>query len=285
MTAPPAGGAGERVFQQVVQGVAAAGGAEHPAQALEGRHGEPRAARHDHLVAGQVAGHGPGPVGVHREPLVVPPVALGHDRIGDPVHVVGGGIEAGQAAGEERLPDPLRGERQVGGRAEAAEALAQHAPRLVAGQPPPDQLRIPDDRVGPEVAQVVRLGPGAAQPAQRVPGRRGGPAGAALVEEQHPVVVQGPVQPGLPAERARAAEPGAALEENQPRQGRIAIAPARGRDLAGEHLDLLAIRPVVVERHGERVVGEHRAWLAEHRAGPCICSHGSLTYATVPRWP
>jgi hypothetical protein len=118
-----------------------------------------------------------------------------------------------------------------------------------------------------------------------VPGRRGGPAGAALVEEQHPVVVQRPVQPGLPAERARAAEPGAALEENQPGQGRIAIAPARGRDLAGEHLDLLAIRPVVVERHGERVVGEHRAWLAEHRAGPCICSHGSLTYATVPWWP
>src|SRR6202044_735842 len=125
----------------------------------------------------------------------------------------------------------------------------------------------------PEGAQVVRLGPGAAQPAQRVPGRRRGPAGAALVEEQHPVVVQRPVQPGLPAERARAAEPGAALKVDQPRQARAAVAPPGRPHFAGEPLDLLATWLLVVEWHREHVVGEHRAWLAEHRAGPYVFSH------------
>ena len=155
----------------------------------------------------------------------MPPVAFRHDRIGDPVHVVSGGVEAGKAAADQRLADPLWREGQVRDRAEAAEALAQHGPGLVPDQPPPDQFRVTDDRVGPEVGQVVGLRPGAAQPGQGVPGGRRGPAGAALVQQQHPVVIQRPVQPGLPAEWARAAEPGAALQVDQPRQVCAAVAP------------------------------------------------------------
>ena len=112
-------------------------------------------------------------------------------------------VSAGQPTGDEGLPDAVRRERQVGDGAHAAEALPEHAPRL-AGQLAPDQLGVEHDAVGAEVGQVVGLGLRRSEPGQGLPVRRGGPAGAALVEQQDPVVLQRPVQPGLPAPRAAA---------------------------------------------------------------------------------
>jgi hypothetical protein len=60
--------------------------------------------------------------------------------------------------------------------------------------------------------------------------------------------------------RALGAETGAALEEQQP--GQAGRRPVRRDHLPGEHLDLLATGPVMVERDGEAVVGEHGADLA-----------------------
>src|SRR5690348_10145429 len=106
----------------------------------------------------------------------------------------------------------------------------------------------------------------------------GGAAGAALVEQQHPVVLQGPVQPAFPAFRALRPEPRAALQEHQPGQVRAGLA---GRDhLAGEYLDLLAVRPGMIKRDGEQAVGEHGTRVTEADHGPtvpCRSRCGSLS--------
>src|SRR5215471_7343684 len=106
---------------------------------------------------------------------------------------------------------------------------------------------------------ISLLGRGA-EAGQRLPGGRGGPAGAPLVEQQHPVVIERAAEPAVPAVRARGAEPGAALEEEQP--GQAVGGPVRRRDLPGEDLDPLALRAVVVERDGKGVVGEYGTGLA-----------------------
>jgi Winged helix DNA-binding domain len=87
-----------------------------------------------------------------------------------------------------------------------------------------------------------------------------------VVEQQHPVIIQCPVQPGLPALRPLSPGSGPALQEQQPRQ--VGVRLVGGDDLAGEHLDLLCVRPAVVERNGEEVIGQHGAWLA-------VAHHGS----------
>ena len=188
------------------------------------------------------------------------PVLAGHRAVGTPVDVVGGDGQARQSAGDERLAQAVRGERQVGDRAEPAEALPEHAPGRAAGQVAPDELGVQHDAVGPEVGQVIGLGLGRAQARQRLPGGGGGPAGAALVEQQDPVVVQRPVQPGVPALRPLRPEAGPALQEQQP--GQVGVGPVGGDDLAGEHLDLLSVRPAMIQRDGEQVVGQHGAGLA-----------------------
>ena len=193
-------------------------------------------------------------------PLVVRFVLGCHRAIGAPVNVVGGDGQARQAAGDVRLAQAVRRERQVGDRAEPAEALPEHAPGRAAGQLAPDELGVQHDAVGAEVGQVISLGLGRAQARQRLPGGGGGPAGAALVQQQYPVVGQRPVQPGVPALRPLRPEAGSALQEQQPRQ--VGAGQVGGHDLAGEHLDLLSVRPAVIQRDGEQVIGQHGAGLA-----------------------
>ena len=86
------------------------------------------------------------------------------------------GVQARQPAGDQRFADAVRRERQVRDRAEPAEALAQHAPRLVPAQFAPDQLGVEHDAVGAEVGQVVGLGLRARgrEPGQGLPVRGGG---------------------------------------------------------------------------------------------------------------
>ena len=185
-------------------------------------------------MGGQVGGHSLCLLNVAGVPLVVRGVLADDGAIGVPVDVVGGHGQPGQPAGDERLPDAVRGEGQIGNRAHPAEALSQHAPRHVAGQLAPDQLGVEHDAVGPEVRQVIGLGL-RAESRQRLPVHGGGPASTALVEQQHPVVVQRPVQPAFPARRALRPEAGATLQEQQPGQFRVGLID--GDDLTGVHLD------------------------------------------------
>lgn len=108
--------------------------------------------------------------------------------------------------------------------------------------------------------EVVGLFARAAAQRERLPVGRGGAACAALVEEEHPVVLERPVEPGLLAGEPVGAESGAALEVEEPRQVRVFLAD--GHRLAGEQLDALALGVVVVERHGEAAVGEDDTGLA-----------------------
>jgi hypothetical protein len=111
----------------------------------------------------------------------------------------------------------------------------------------------------------LRLRARGREPGQGLAVRRGGPAGAALVEQQDPVVLQRPVQPGIPALGPLRAEPGPALQEQQP--GQVGAGLAGGDDLTGEHLDLLAVRALVVERDGEEPVGQDRTGMPEGEHG------------------
>ena len=90
-----------------------------------------------------------------------------------------------------------------------------------------------------------------------MPVLRGRPAGAALVEQQHAVAPQGPLQPaGRVGAGARRAATGAALQEQQ--VGLLDLGEVGRPQLAGVHLDALTARVLRVERHLHDVVaGEH----------------------------
>ncbi len=116
-----------------------------------------------------------------------------------------------------------------------------------------DQLGVAHDRVGTEVRQVLGLLLGA-QPIEVA--NRGRAAGAALVEEQHAVVLERTCEPGLvdELERARRLASRPALEEDEPRQ---LVAFLLGQDdLAREDGQLAAFRARVVERQVELVLAE-----------------------------
>jgi len=222
-----------------VQRVAAGAAAEHQAQRLEPGHGEQHPAGQPDRLGGQQPGDLPGHLHVLRVALVVLAVLRRDRRIGPQVDVVGGGVQAGQPAGDERLAHPLGRAGQVGHGAEAAEALAEHAPRRAAGDLAADQLRVGDDRVGPEAGQVLGLVPRGAQAGQGLAAGRRRPPGAALVEQQHPVVraARGPAtRRGRPAaaRRARGRPPGTAARaarrpQCRPRRSRGRIPRSAGR--------------------------------------------------------
>ena len=130
---------------------------------------------------------------------------------------------------------PLGRQRQVGHGAEAAVALPEDRPWRLADERRPQHLRVAHDRVGPEVREVVGLLLGRAEPGEGLPGGGCRPAGAALVEQQHAVVLQGATQPAGAAGRARRPAARTALQEEQPRQ--VLVALARRDHLAGEHRD------------------------------------------------
>ena len=84
---------------------------------------------------------------------------------------------------------------------------------------------------------------------------RGADPRAALVEEEHPVVTRGPLEPGgLDHIGPRCAVPRPALEEDKP--GQVVSLPGFGHDLPCEDRDALTIGSRVVERNVEAVLGE-----------------------------
>ncbi len=251
------------VLQQVVQGVRAAARAEQQTERLERPHGQPSATGQLRGRGGQVLGDPPHRLDVLRVAGVVRGILAGHPRVGRPVHVGRAAAQPRQSAGDHGLAHALGGQREVGEGAEAAEALPEQAPLSpLAEQLAPDQLGVADDRVGPEAGEVVGLLGRAAAQRQGLPGRRGRAPGAALVEQQDPVVVQGPVQPAVPAQRPARPAARAALEVEQP--GQVGVLLARRDHLAGVDLDPLALRRRVVQRQLEEMVGQDDARLSDH---------------------
>ncbi len=254
-------GADEGVLQEEVEAVAAVAAAEHDAEGLEGLDGEPVAVGQDRLVAHQVLGDAAGALHVLRVAVVVGGDLALDARVGGAVDVVGVRVEGRQAAGEDRGVQALGGGGEVVDRAEAAEALAEDGPGGAVGERGADRLAVPDDRVGAEVREALGLLGGAAVQRERLAGERGGVAGAALVEEEDAVVVQGTAEPGLPTDETIRPETGSALEVDQPRQV-LAVRLVAGDGLTGVELDGLARGVLVVEGHGEVAVGEDDAGLA-----------------------
>ena len=212
-------GPGARVaLQEVVEGVHAAarpqGGAQRP-QPLRpddvARGGGQRPGRRQ-LDQGREARAVAGVAGV--ELLAARP----HGLEGQGVDLVDRVADGGQAAGEQDSLQALGVRRQVAGGAEAAEGLPQHAPALDP-QPPAQVLAVLDDLVGPHVAEQPGRAGGVSPGVRPVDGRGG--AGAALVDEDEPVLLQDRADPaqsrvgrgpgGLAA--------GPALEEEQRRPG------------------------------------------------------------------
>lgn len=88
--------------------------------------------------------------------LVIAPVALQHAPVGGAVDIVDRSTQRRQAAGDEGLPQAVGGQREIGGHAEPAEALAENAPPLHP-QLASDQLSVPHYRVCPEVGEMLSL--------------------------------------------------------------------------------------------------------------------------------
>ena len=132
----------------------------------------------------------PEPVAVLREPPVVAAVEPAHRVERGRVDLVHRPPDGWQAAGEEHLAETVGGDAEVVQRAEAPERLPEHTPRLDT-EVLAEALGVLDDRVRPEVREPLGVGCGI-RPRCAV---RRGPAGASLVEHQHPEVAQCPFQP------------------------------------------------------------------------------------------
>lgn len=251
------------MLQEEVQPVAALAAAEDDTEGLEGLDGQTVAVGQDDLVVQEVVGDPAGALDVLRVAGVVGGDLAFDARVGGPVDVVCVGVEGGQAAGDHGGAEALRSDGEVADGAEAAEALAEDGPGGAAGERGADGLAVPDDRVGAEVREVVGLFRGAAAQWKGLAVGGRGAAGAALVEQEDSVLLESAAEPGRSADETVRAEAGAALEVDQP--GQVLPRLVTGDHLTGVELDRLARRGVVVEGHGEVVVGEDDAGLAVGR--------------------
>ena len=204
--------------------------------------------------------------------IVVAAIPLEHPRVGASVDLVGVEPDGRQPARDECLPQAFRSQRQICRDAEAAKALAEHAPLLDA-ELATDRLGVTNDRVRAEVAEVGHL-LGRRQADQGPHGSRA--SGAALVEHQHAVVPERPLEPGR-VERApgrpRSLHAGASLEEHEQRP----VVIHRLADHSAEDPQLQAVRTIVVERDRELVLGEHESGSAidPRRSHQCSRTRGS----------
>jgi len=137
----------------VVEELEARAVAEPQAQLSEPSRGQPVARRQEHrliLEPAQDVANSRSVVGVSRN---VAPVPVDQASVGRAIDVVDRAADRREAAGEERLAEPFRRDRQVGHRGEATETLAEDAPALDA-ELLTDPFGVAHDRIGPEVRQV-----------------------------------------------------------------------------------------------------------------------------------
>ncbi len=185
--------------------------------------------------------------------LEIAPVLDDQALVRRSVDVVDRATDRRQPAGDVRLAQAFRCDRQVGHRRESTEALTEHAPPIDA-ELRPDRLRVADDRVGAEVGQVLGLGVGCR--ARELRADRCRPTGPPLIKQDDPVVLERLLHPaGGRARRPGRLEPRPALEEHEVRP----IQPVRMGDLSGEDGDARTVGTRVVERDGVLSLGQDRA--------------------------
>ena len=246
--------ADEGVLQQVVELLEGAAGAEIQPLLLQLLHRQALAVGQAHIVAVQVSrqpvgdGLGMGEAGEEGAVLVR------HSLIGGAVDLVCAATYGGHAAGEVDLVQAVREQGEIGEAAKAAEALAKQAPGPIRAQGLANVFGVPHYAVGAKMAEIVGLLP-RGEPCQRLGADGGGVAGAALIEQQHPKFLQGPLDPAAARGRARRAKARPPLQIEQP--GQLIVQPVLATESAAKQGDaLLVIRFLVVEGHGEEV------WLA-----------------------
>ena len=242
----------ERQLQDVVDELEAGAVAELVAHLQEAARGESVAGREPDVLVVEPAQDVPEPLPVIWIALEVRVVPLDETDVRGRVDVVDRPRDRRQAAGEERLAQASRKERQVGHRAEAAETLAEDAPAVDA-QLLADQLGIAHDRVGAHVGHVRELLRGGR--AGDIADRRA-PARPALVDEQDAVIGDRSLLPARwRGRRSGRFAAGTALLEDQ-----VWAIEAIGRgELAAEDGDPLAVGPSMVEGHLVLALGQHPA--------------------------
>ena len=246
----------------------AAAAAEHDAERLERLDRQP-VARAVRAVLGKVRGDRAGAGDVLRVAGVVRGGLALDAWVRGPVDVLGGRVQGGEPAGDQDGFEPFGGRRQIADGTESAEGLTEDRPGRPSRELRTDQFAVADDAVGAEVREVVGLLARAAAQRQGLPGGRGGEPGPALVQEQYAELPYRPAQPGLRTDETACAEAGAALQVDQPGQLLGRLPGCHG--FAGEELDRLAARVVVVEGNREPAVREDESGLAVAAQGnSCI---------------
>lgn len=134
----------KRKLEQIVQTGGAVAHSEHRADLGKAPPTEPVAAGQAHIAALQARLQVAKPPGVLRIASQVAAIAVAHARVRARVDVVGVVAQRGQPAGDEGLAQSRGRLGQVGGDAQAPEALPEHAPWLGAERGA-DGLGIADD--------------------------------------------------------------------------------------------------------------------------------------------
>ena len=228
----------DRPLEQVVQPVGAVAHPEHVPELAQPPGGQAVARRQPHVLVVE-------PAVQPAQHLEVAGVAgqevgraLAHPRVGALVDVVDRPHQRRQAARDQHLAQRVREEREVGHRAEPAEALAEHAPALDAERLA-HELAVPHDRVRPEQRQVLGLllRRHAGQRPDRAPsgrcraGRASAPGTPAAVRRATPARSGGasaaaPPRPARPAGRSGTGGPGRRGPRPPGRRSRCARRPA-----------------------------------------------------------
>src|SRR5262249_49785874 len=130
--------------------------AEFEAKLEKAARGEPVAGREPDILVIEPTQDVTDTFAVSRVALEIGPVLLDGPTPRRGVDVIDGPTDRRQAAGDERLAQAGRGEREVGHGTEAAETLAEDAPPLDA-EFLPDQFRVADDAIRAQVGHIRGL--------------------------------------------------------------------------------------------------------------------------------
>ena len=268
-------------LEQVVQLIRVALPAQHHADHAQTRGGEALARRQRLFCVRQVRAQLAHRPLIARVALEVRAVAGRRALIRQAVDVVHMD-EAGQASRDQAGLQALGSQRQVRGRDEAAERLAERRPRVIPAQLATQRLRVVHDLILAEVAQVRGLLLVRVQVGERLGVHARGLAGSSLIEEHHAVILQETIHPpaGKRAEtRTRVAR--SPLEEH--RVGRVLAALAH--DLARENLN----RWVVLASGAQVIKGNVQAVFVNGvtvvQVRLCVHVHNPIVFASPRRVP
>src|SRR5262249_22302683 len=148
----------KRLLEQVVDLLEAVAHAEGHAKLLEAPRRQGTAIRQLHLPARQMRADRRRALPVLGIAGKVQPILAQHSLVRGAVDMVGAVSDRRWPASDECLTQPLRGQGEIGGDAEAAVALAKNAPTLARSkQLATNALGIMHDGVGAEVLEVIGL--------------------------------------------------------------------------------------------------------------------------------